>query len=253
MAQMGDPMTVVELPRNVASTDVDGALVSWWDADAECTVAIARPSDNDALWQEYLHGAERSYRAHGIGNAIDVDAIHRSADTTLFWTMLDPTGTVAGGIRAVGPLTSPLESHAVVEWAGQPGLPAVSKMIADRIPFGVVEMKSAWVTDDPNRNRGLTTTLARAGCQVLALLGVQFCMATCAHHVLARWRSSGGVVAPIRSTPYPDARFRTKLMWWDRRTVASLAAPSQTAKIIAEMADISQSLHNSSRHAPAGG
>ena len=42
-------------------------------------------------------------------------------------------------------------------------------------------------------------------------------------------------------------------MWWDRRTVASLAAPSQTAKIIAEMADISQSLHNSSRHAPAGG
>jgi hypothetical protein len=78
-------------------------------------------------------------------------------------------------------------------------------------------------------------------------------MATCAQHVLARWRSSGGVVAPIRSTPYPDERFRTKLMWWDRLTVASLAAPSQTAKIIAEMADIRQCLDNSSRHAPVGG
>ena len=55
-------MTIIELPRNIASTDVDGALMSWWDADAECTVAIARPSDNDARWQEYLHGAERSYR-----------------------------------------------------------------------------------------------------------------------------------------------------------------------------------------------
>ncbi len=66
-------MTVVELSRTFASTDVDGALMSWWDSDAECTVAIARPSDNDALWQEYLDGAERSYRSHGISAAIDVD------------------------------------------------------------------------------------------------------------------------------------------------------------------------------------
>ncbi|WP_123029181.1 hypothetical protein [Mycolicibacterium stellerae] len=246
-------MTVVELSRTFASPGVDGALMSWWDADAECTVAIARPSDNDALWQAYLDGAQRSYRMHGITAAIDVDAIHRSGDTTLFWTMLDPTGTVVGGIRAIGPLTSPDETHAVVEWAGQPGLPSVRKMITDRLPFGVVEMKSAWITGEASRNRRLTTTLARAGCQVLAVLGVQFCMATCAQHVLARWRSSGGVVAPIPSTPYPDERFRTKLMWWDRLTVASLAAPSQTAKIIAEMADIRQSLHNSSHHASVRG
>jgi hypothetical protein len=250
---MGDTMTVVELPRTYASTRVEGALMSWWDTDADCTVAISRPSDNDALWQEYLAGAERSYRTHGIDAAIDVDSIRRSGDTALFWTLLDPTGSVVGGIRAIGPLTTPDETHAVVEWADQPSLPAVRKMIADRLPFGVVEMKSAWITDQSNRNRGLTTTLARAGCQVLAVLGIQFCMATCAQHVLARWRSSGGVVAPIRSTPYPDERFRTKLMWWDRLTVASLAAPSQTAKIIAEMADISQCLYNSTRHAPVGG
>jgi hypothetical protein len=250
---MGDTMTVVELPRAFASTGADGALMSWWDADAECTVAIARPSDDDALWRAYLAGAERSYRTHGIADAIDVDAIGRSGDTTLFQTLLDRTGTVVGGIRAIGPLTSPDQTHAVVEWAGQPSLPSVRKMIMDRLPFGVVEMKSAWVTDERSRNRKLTTTLARAGCHVLAVLGVQFCMATCAQQVLARWRSSGGVVAPIRSTPYPDERFRTKLMWWDRLTVASLAAPGQTAKIIAEMADIRQRLHNSSRHAQAGG
>jgi hypothetical protein len=226
--------------------------MSWWDPDAECTVAIARPSDDDALWEQYLAGAARTYRRRGIEAAIDVDAIHRAGDTTLFWTMLDAAGTVVAGIRAIGPLTSPDDTHAVVEWSGQAGLPQVRKMIADRIPFGVVEMKTAWVTDDGDRNRKLTTLLARAGCQVLAVLGVQFCMATCAQHVLARWRSSGGVVAPIRSTPYPDERFRTKMMWWDRRTVASLAAPNQTAKIIAEMAEISNRLHSSSRHAPAG-
>jgi hypothetical protein len=52
---------------------------------------------------------------------------------------------------------------------------------------------------------------------------------------------------------YPDERFRTKLMWWDRRTVATMAAPSQTAKIIEEMVAISNRLHIASRHAPVGG
>lgn len=246
-------MTVLELPRAFDGPHVDGALMSWWDPDAECTVAIARPADNDALWQEYLAGAERSYRRHGIEAAIDIDSIRRSGDTTLFWTMLDSAGTVVGGIRAIGPLTSADQTHAVVEWAGHPGLSAVRKMISDRLPFGVVEMKSAWVTDDAGRNRGLTASLARTGCQVLAVTGVQFCMATGAQHVLARWRSSGGVVAPIRSTPYPDERFRTKLMWWNRQTVANHATASQTAKIIAEMAAIRNRLDNVSRHAPVGG
>jgi hypothetical protein len=244
-------MNLVELPR-AASTDVAGALMSWWDSEAECTVKITRPSDDDALWQEYLTGAERSYRGHGVGAAIDVDVIRRSGDTTVFWTMLDSSGNVLGGVRAVGPLRSPDESHAVVEWAGQPSLPHVRKMISDRVPFGVVEMKTAWVTDDRDRSKKLTTSLARTGCQVLAVLGVQFCMATCAQHVLERWRSSGGIVAPIRSTPYPDERYRTKMMWWDRLTVASLAAPNQTAKIVAEMDGIRRRLHSTSRQATAG-
>ena len=63
--------------------------MSWWDPDAECTVKIARPSDDDTLWREYLAGAERSYRKHGVSAAIDVDAIRDAGDTTVFWTMLD--------------------------------------------------------------------------------------------------------------------------------------------------------------------
>jgi hypothetical protein len=246
-------MTVVELPRAFADAEVPGALMSWWDSDAACTIAIARPPANDTLWREYLAGAERSYRRHGIEAAIDIDAIRRAGDTTLFWTMLDGAGTVIGGIRAIGPLTSPEQTHAVVEWADHPSLPLVRKMISDRLPFGVVEMKSAWVTDDADRSRSLTASLARTGCHVLAVTGVQFCMATGAQHVLTRWRSSGGVVAPIRSTRYPDERFSTKLIWWNRQTVANHASSSQTAKIIAEMAAIRNRLEDASRHAPIGG
>ena len=69
----------------------------------------------------------------------------------------------------------------------------------------------------------------------MALMNVQFCMATSAPHVLERWRSSGGVVAPIPAAPYPDQRYRTKMMWWDKRTFAKHAEPEQVSKILIEM------------------
>ena len=51
-------------------------------------------------------------------------------------------------------------------------------MINDRVPFGILEMKSAWVTDDRERNRSLTKALARSGFHAMALMDIQFCMAT---------------------------------------------------------------------------
>jgi hypothetical protein len=114
-------------------------------------------------------------------------------------------------------------------------------MINDRVPFGILEMKSAWVTDDPDRNRSLTKALARSGFHAMALLDNQFCIATSAGHVLDRWRSSGGLVASaIPATPYPDERYRTKMMWWDRRTFARYAEPDQVSKIFVEMMKVNQ-------------
>ena len=213
----------------------------WWDPDAECTLVVSQPSVDSGLWTEYLDGAQRSYRKHGVESALDVEAIRDGKDTVLFLAAVDPTGRVTAGVRAQGPYRSADESHAVIEWAGQPGLPAVRKMITDRLPFGILEMKSAWVTDDPDKNVLLTRALARSGFHAMALMDIQFCMATAAAFVLDRWRSSGGVVASnIPPTPYPDARYRTKMMWWDRRTFASHAEPQQVSKIHIEMLALTQ-------------
>jgi hypothetical protein len=209
--------------------------ISWWDPDAECTTVLSRPELDRDLWEEYLRGAERSYRNHGVARALDVAAIRDGADTAMFWATLDETGRVIGGVRAKGPLTSADDSHATIEWAGQPGLPAVRKMIDDRVPFGILEMKAAWITDDRETARRLSRALARSGFHAMALMGIQFCMATSAPYILDSWRTSGGVVAPIAATPYPDERYRTKMMWWDRRTFANHADPEQVSKILQEM------------------
>jgi hypothetical protein len=225
--------------------------ISWWDADAACTMVLSRPAADPELWQEYLRGAELSYRNHGVECALDVDAIRDGADTAMFWATIDTTGRVIGGVRAKGPLRSADDSHATVEWAGQPGLPAVRKMIDDRVPFGILEMKAAWITDDRETARRLSRALARSGFHAMALMGIQFCMATSAPYILDSWRTSGGVVAPIAATPYPDERYRTKMMWWDHRTFANHADPEQVSKILQEMemATAQQSVQLSSRAA----
>jgi hypothetical protein len=210
--------------------------ISWQDQDTGCTIVLAQPDSEPGLWQDYLQGAQRSYRKHGVERALDLESFSDGRDTTLFYTALDSAGRVVGGLRAKGPYCSAEESHAIIEWDGQPGQEMVRKMISDRLPFGVVEMKSAWVNDDADRSGSLTSTFARTAFPTMTLLGAQFIMATAAAHVLDRWSSSGGVVASkIPASPYPSNRYRTKLMFWDRRTFANHADPRQLAKIYREM------------------
>jgi hypothetical protein len=208
---------------------------SWWDPDSECTMVIAEPAAEPELWVEYVRGAEASYRKHGVERALDMVALRRGNDTRLFCAGVNEAGRVVGGLRAKGPYQSADECHAVVEWSGQSALPLVRKMITDRLPFGVVEMKTAWVTDDPDQSRALTDTLARSPLHAMSLLDINFAVATAASYVLNRWLSSGGVLAKIPATPYPDERYRTKMMWWDRRTFANHADPKQLSTFYAEL------------------
>jgi hypothetical protein len=228
------PTSVVPLDTvTVGRFQLDQRL-SWRDPDVGGTLVLSQPAVDPDLWAEFSLAAERSYRKHGVECALDVDALRSGADTVMFFAMIDDAGRVVGGLRAKGPLRSADDSHAVVEWAGQPGQQAVRDMITDRIPFGVLEMKAGWVIDDADRNRSLITALARSGCHITALLDCQFMMATAATHVLNRWRSSGGVVAPIAAAPYPDDRYQTKMIWWNRRDFINYAEPRQAAKILTE-------------------
>lgn len=208
---------------------------SYWDPDSECTIVYARPEVERELWADYIRGACHSYQTQGVGAALDVNALRRGDDTVLFATCVNDKGRVIGGIRAKGPYRSADECHAVQEWDGQPGQDAVRKMVADRVPFGVAEMKTAWATDDREQNRRLTTAIARTPLHAMNLLDIQFIVATAASYVLKRWLSSGGVLATkVPATPYPDVRYQTKLAWWDRLTFTNHADPKQVSTFFAE-------------------
>jgi hypothetical protein len=216
---------------------------SCWDPDSECRVVFAQPAIERGLWMEYVHGAWHSYHKHGVEKALDMDALRTGADTVLFAACVNDAGRVIGGLRARGPYQSADECHALLEWSGQPGQDAVRKMVADRLPFGVVELKTAWVTDDPDRNRQLTTAISRTPLHVMNLLDIQFIVATAASYVLKRWLSSGGqLAAKIPATPYPDDRYQTRLAWWDRSTFANHADPKQLSMFFAEQKELTARL-----------
>jgi len=211
-----------------------GHCLSWRDPDIDATLVVSQPSADPDLWSEYSAGAQRSYRKHGVESALDIEALHSGADTAMFFAVIDDDGRMVAGVRAKGPLRSADDSHAVVEWEGQPGHRAVRNMITDRIPFGVLEVKSAWTNGDPDRSHVLSRAVARSAFHMMVMLDVQFAMATAATPLLKRWRSSGGVVAALPATPYPNDRYRTKMLWLNRRDFFHHAEPDQVAKIVTE-------------------
>lgn len=208
--------------------------LEWHDSDIDCTLVVSTPRADRVLWAEYASGALRNYRKHGVECALDTEALRTGSDTVMFFAVVDDAGRTVAGLRAIGPLRSAEDSHALIEWSGQPGEQVVRNMINDRAPFGVLEMKSAWATDDPDRSHRITEAMARSAFHMMALLGNQFCMATAAAYALNRWRSSGGVVASIPATPYPSERYQTKMMWWDSQDFVNHAKPEQVSKILTE-------------------
>ena len=108
------------LERAAAPTldDHDYGRVAFWDPRAECTMVMASPSAAPLLFAEYHRGAVEKYARFGVGDLIDADVQRCADDTALFWALVELDGRVVGGVRGKGPLRSPEDSHAIVEWAG---------------------------------------------------------------------------------------------------------------------------------------
>ena len=147
-----------QIDTRSTETILDRTL-SVWDPRSECRFVVARPSDEPALWEEYLEGAVTGYRKYGAEKALEYRRIQDGDTTAAFFVAIEPNGSVAAGVRIQGPYLSAGQAHAITEWGTHPGAPAVRRMIEDRLPFGVVEAKGAWVADGAARRGELVGAL----------------------------------------------------------------------------------------------
>ena len=198
-----------------------GTAVGYHDPWSGHDVLVTTPAGDPRRWEEFLAGAEQSYRTYGVEHALHLEGIRDGRSTALLFVMLSPEGEVVGGIRTQGPYTSVDESHAVHEWAGDPREGVVRSMIERRLPFGVVEMKGAWLRPGVPSRRHLVACLARTPIHAAALLGARYTTGTAAAHTVSAWVTAGGRVAhEVSPVSYPDERYSTSLMWFDRTDLA---------------------------------
>ncbi len=185
-----------------------------------------------------------AYRKHDVEGVLQYNAIRDGSSTALFFTALEPDGHVTGGMRVQGRYHCADQANAVQEWAGHESVTQVYQEISERIPAGVIEMKAGWVGDDARRRKDLTAGLARIFIHSMNLMDVRYALGTVATHAVKRWRTTGGVVSTnVLPVAYPDNRYRTVLMWWDRETFADLAVVKQLPAIINESAQLSAGAH----------
>ncbi|MET7771591.1 hypothetical protein [Nocardia sp. NPDC005366] len=229
----------VEAIAVVPEDSLDGGISRFLDERSGCTFFVAAPAACPALWDEYLRGAQEVYRHFGVESALEYEQIRDGMSTALFFLGIDPSGTAVAGVRMQGSYTDVDQVRGVSDWAGHRGAEDLRRMVADRIPAGVIEAKGAWVARDAPHRSALSDVVSRTVLHGARLLDARFGFATVATFTVQRHRASGAVVAEhIPSVPYPDARYETVPIWWDTHTYPAVADRSQSARTRAEMREL---------------
>lgn len=209
-------------------------LASFVDHRSGVRVEAHHPLERADRWQSYLDGATRQYQAHGILPALGLEEFQDGRATSLFYVAVDEADRVVAGGRCHGPLRFTSEAYALRELDGLPQLAAMRALIHERMGRGLIEMKGAWVDVDFPRP-GLSDVLARCAVHAMNWFRAQFAMATCAAGIAPRWETTGGrALDGLPPVPYPDDRYQTVLLWWDRDRLQELSDPGQWSLIVSE-------------------
>jgi hypothetical protein len=191
--------------------------LSYRPPDSRYRIVVSTPTAEPALWQEYLAGAAQTYGAYGVTGVLELDRVREGLSTSLFLAAFSPAGDVVAGLRAQGPYRDVDEAHALAEWDREPGRSLVRGAIEERLRYGVVESKTVWVARDIPDRRALVACLARAPMHASMILAARYAFGTAGAHALPMWTSTGAVATDgLTTVGYPDARYRTHLLWWDR-------------------------------------
>lgn len=196
--------------RRRAGTEI--GRLSYPVSGSDHRVVVATPSAEPDLWRSYLEGAARVYGSYGVEAALEADEVH----TSLVFVAMTRDGEPVGGMRAQGPYRSAEEAQALRAWDDDA---RVRALIEERLPLGVVESKGLWVAAGVADRRQVVGCFGRAPVHASMIFGARYALGTTAEHTERLWTSTGAVL--VREVPpigYPDGRYRTRLMFWDRWT-----------------------------------
>ncbi|MCM6777223.1 hypothetical protein NDR87_27415 [Nocardia sp. CDC159] len=240
-------MTVEAVAVGPSVSPVAGTL-RFRDAQTGSTFHIGSPARRPELWDRYLDGALRAYRHYGVESVLDWKNTRDGKSTALFFAGVNAVGEVVAGVRAQWPCNGVNEIAALREWRGRAGESALRDSIAERMPFGVVEVRGGWVDRSAEDRRALGAAVARCIAYAPMLLGKRFAFGTAASFTADRYSRAGGVIPPeIPSVPFPDTRYRTVPVWWDSWRYREVVGGQQYSLMSAELRELGITDHKGGR------
>ncbi len=188
------------------------------------------PASSPYRWAQYLAGLEERYSRHGVQRALDRASL-QDGSTSLFFIAIDASGEPVGGLRCRGPLRSARDARVLTEFAGSPYVPNIQRLLSAHLSLGIVEVKGCWVSTK-GESPPVSSGLSRCYVHAMDLLHARFACCSAASHAVGRWETSGGrVVQDVGPVAYPDPRYQTVMVWWDRKLVDRLAERGQRERI----------------------
>jgi hypothetical protein len=214
---------------------IDPTSGLWFIADS--------PASNPEAWTAYLDGAEEAYRSYGVECVLDRPGLEDGGSVSLFWRAVTLEGELVAGVRCHGPIDDGAEVYAFKELAGHPRLDEFRWTVWARRQLGAIEAKGGWVSIHRTETRGISAALARCTVHSLDWFGARYAFGTSSTHSMKVWGSVGcRAMEGYEPLPYPDARYATVPVWWDRHRTATRANGKQS-RLIATEAE--QLLHSS--------
>ena len=183
------------------------------------------PHERPDLWKLYLHEAEGRYRNFGFEGKLHLQELDEGTGVSLFFVGFDPEGNAVAGVRCHGPLDSRHEAFVMQEMGGSPEIDMLGRTIDDEVPLGVVEIKGAWSKGEATTGHRLIEAIARCATHSMNWLGAEHAIAAISDTLLFAGTASGGRMLGEAAVPFPDERYRTVALSWQRSRTLELATP----------------------------
>ena len=213
---------------------------SFVDQDSGVRFEGHHPLERPDLWKIYLNEAEGKYRSHGFEGTLRRQELQDGAGVPLFFLGFNTEGEPVAGVRFHGPLEGSHQAFLIEEMASSPEIEDIRSMIDREIRLGALEVKGAWSKGAAVTGVRLIAAITRCGTHAMNWLGAEFAIAAVSDTLIEVGTPAGGRMVGTASVPYPDERYRTVCVSWDRARSYELCTPPHQKALRREAEELSR-------------
>ena len=183
------------------------------------------PLERPDLWKVYLEEGEGKYRSRGFEGTLRRAELEDGKDVSLFFLGFSPDGDPVAGVRFHGPLESSDQAAVIEEMAQSSEIEDIRGQIDSYIRYGVLEVKGAWAKGAAVTGVRLIAAITRAGTHAMNWLGAEHAVAAVSDMLSEIGASAGARAMGTTWVPFPDERYRTIAVSWQRARTYEFASP----------------------------